>query len=211
MKLNIQFDKFDVVLIDEVVPNPWNPKDKNTEEYKILKQGIERNGLLQPVVTRNYEDKYQIIDGEQRWTACKELGYEKIIIYNEGDIDDKLAQELTLWYQHSVPFNEVSLSKVVEGLTKLGELNIPFNQEKIEEMAEMMNFDWNTHVSNKPTTQSIPQMKTIAILVSSEEKQIVDNAFKKVRKTTENVKTSAGRCLELLCLDYFAQHGTSDK
>ncbi|HWQ74509.1 MAG TPA: ParB/RepB/Spo0J family partition protein [Syntrophomonas sp.] len=44
----------------------------STDEYKNLIDDIRKNGLIQPIIT--YQDK--IIDGRNRYNACKEIGIE---------------------------------------------------------------------------------------------------------------------------------------
>lgn len=143
--MNIKFDpsKIKVVGIDEVRPNSWNPKDKDTEEYKKILEGIRLKGLRLPIIVRE-NNGFEILDGEQRWTACKELGFEKVIIYDEGQISDKEAQELTIWYQQQVPFNEIELAKVIKGLaSQYNDLELPFTEEQIQNYIKMEDFDWN--------------------------------------------------------------------
>ena len=48
------------------------------EALEELKESIAREGLLQPIIVRPYNDKYEIVAGHRRFIACKELGWEKI-------------------------------------------------------------------------------------------------------------------------------------
>ena len=61
--------------IDDVVPNPKQPRSVfNKEELDELSESIKKNGLLQPItVAKNKNDKYEIIAGERRWRAAKQL------------------------------------------------------------------------------------------------------------------------------------------
>ena len=70
------------VPIDKVEPNDYNPKKKDTPEYKKVVESLRVNGLKQPIFVREVDgnDNYVIVDGEQRWTAAKELGYKDIYI-----------------------------------------------------------------------------------------------------------------------------------
>lgn len=74
--------------IDIVTPNPDQPRTNfKKEELEELAASIKKNGLLQPILVRKVEDKYQIIAGERRWQACKSLGMKKIPILVK-DVDD---------------------------------------------------------------------------------------------------------------------------
>lgn len=142
-KLLFNKDKILIVPIEHVRPNPWNPKQKATPEYEKIKKGIELKGQRLPIVVRE-NNGYEILDGEQRWTACKELGYAKVIIYNEGMMEDKEAKELTIWYQQQVPFDEIKLAELITDLSNLSKnLEIPYTEEEVQKYKELNEFNWN--------------------------------------------------------------------
>ena len=61
--------EIDISLID---PNPNQPRTNfKSEELEELAQSIKKNGLLQPILVRKMNDRYQIVAGERRWQACK--------------------------------------------------------------------------------------------------------------------------------------------
>lgn len=148
-QINHDIKKLLIVNISEVRPNTWNPKDKGTEEYLKVKKSVQSNGQTQPVIVRQVKgiDGYEIVDGEQRFTACSELGHEKVLIYNEGYIDDKKAKELTIWYQTQVPFNEVELASVIKDLVVAYgmELDLPYSELEVTNMIKLNDFNWDNH------------------------------------------------------------------
>ena len=77
-----------VVYLDPMViqPNPFQPRkdfdsEKARETLDELKASIASKGLVQPITVRHVDDAYQVIAGERRLRACKELGLEKIPVY----------------------------------------------------------------------------------------------------------------------------------
>jgi len=44
-----------------------------------LKNSITNMGLLNPIIVREKDDKYEIIDGEHRTKACRELGFMNVL------------------------------------------------------------------------------------------------------------------------------------
>ncbi|WP_408955309.1 ParB/RepB/Spo0J family partition protein [Natroniella sp. ANB-PHB2] len=65
--------------IDLIKPNPYQPRDKfNFDKLKKLSQSIKEQGLIQPILVREVEKKYQIVAGERRYRAVKSLGKDKI-------------------------------------------------------------------------------------------------------------------------------------
>lgn len=81
-------------LIDPKSDQPRKNFDKNSLEE--LAESIKENGLLQPIIVREYgEGRYQIIAGERRFRASKmaELSEIPAIIMNK---DDRKAAEIAL-------------------------------------------------------------------------------------------------------------------
>jgi ParB family chromosome partitioning protein len=68
------------VEIDEIVPNPWQPRrGADAEALEELAASIRQYGVLQPLVVTRLEDgRYQLIAGERRWLASKIAGLKKV-------------------------------------------------------------------------------------------------------------------------------------
>jgi ParB family chromosome partitioning protein len=62
--------------IDSIQPSPYQPRLIFDQED--LKREIEKDGLLNDLVVRKNGDFYELIDGERRWRALKELGWESV-------------------------------------------------------------------------------------------------------------------------------------
>jgi ParB family chromosome partitioning protein len=73
--------------VDNIVPNPFQPRtDINETELAELASSIEASGLLQPVVVRPRNGKYELIAGERRWRAVQRLGWTNIpAVIKEAD------------------------------------------------------------------------------------------------------------------------------
>jgi ParB family transcriptional regulator, chromosome partitioning protein len=71
------------VNIDSVTPNPYQPRmNFDPEALEELKKSILANGLIQPItVRRRGDNQYQLISGERRLKACKDIGYIDIPAY----------------------------------------------------------------------------------------------------------------------------------
>ena len=83
-----------ISLIDPKSDQPRKYFDKDALEE--LSDSIRENGLLQPILVREYaEGRYQIIAGERRFRACKLAGLAEIpaIVL---DRDDKAAAQIAL-------------------------------------------------------------------------------------------------------------------
>ena len=82
--------------VGTVVPNPYQPRTHVDEETLVeLTSSIEASGLLQPVVVRPRDGKYELIAGERRWRAVQRLGWPKIPAVVR-EVDDKTLLTLAL-------------------------------------------------------------------------------------------------------------------
>ncbi|MCM3762794.1 nucleoid occlusion protein [Alkalihalobacillus oceani] len=65
--------------ITEIVPNRFQPRTVfDQERIDELAQTIRTHGVIQPIVVRERDGKYEIIAGERRWRAVTSLGWETI-------------------------------------------------------------------------------------------------------------------------------------
>lgn len=82
--------------IDEIIPNRFQPRlqfdDRGLEE---LASSIKQHGIIQPLVLRRIDDKYEIIAGERRYKAATMAGLTTVpaVIAN---IDDNKSAEVAI-------------------------------------------------------------------------------------------------------------------
>ncbi|MBK7106619.1 MAG: ParB/RepB/Spo0J family partition protein [Ignavibacteriae bacterium] len=69
--------------VENISPNPFQPRiEFDAEALNELKKSILQNGLIQPITVRRIsENKYELISGERRLRAVKEIGYKTIPAY----------------------------------------------------------------------------------------------------------------------------------
>lgn len=85
------------ISIDEISPNPWQPRrDFDEESLHALASSIRENGLIQPVVVRKKKDgTYELAAGERRWRAAKMAGLTVIPAISK-EYDDRSMAEMAL-------------------------------------------------------------------------------------------------------------------
>lgn len=82
--------------LEQIVPNPNQPRTHfNESELEELSESIRENGVLQPLLVRKNDSKYEIIAGERRYQASKIAGLEKVPVIVR-DVDDQKMLELAL-------------------------------------------------------------------------------------------------------------------
>lgn len=83
-------EKVSRIKIDSIRPNRSQPRKRfNEEKLKELKNSIREKGIIQPVIVRPVEGGYELIAGERRFRAVRELKYEHIpaIVKEVSDAD----------------------------------------------------------------------------------------------------------------------------
>ncbi|MCL6452849.1 MAG: nucleoid occlusion protein [Alicyclobacillus sp.] len=65
--------------VDEIVSNPYQPRAVFDEDsIAELASTIRTHGVIQPIVVRWHNGRYELIAGERRWRAVKSLGWSTI-------------------------------------------------------------------------------------------------------------------------------------
>lgn len=79
MKINAQGELIQEIDIDLIVPNKNQPRTSfDAEAIAALADSIEQHGLIQPIIVKPNKGTFQIIAGERRWRASKQVGKSKI-------------------------------------------------------------------------------------------------------------------------------------
>ncbi len=105
--------------VGSVLPNPYQPRTEMNEEALVeLTASIEASGLLQPVVVRPKNGKFELIAGERRWRAIQRLGWAKIPAVVK-DVDDQTL--LTLALIENLQRNDLTAIDEAAGYQRLGE------------------------------------------------------------------------------------------
>ena len=105
--------------IASVLANPYQPRTHMDEEDLVeLTASIESSGLLQPVVVRPRNGKFELIAGERRWRAIQRLGWAKIPAVVK-EVDDQTL--LTLALIENLQRNDLTSIDEAAGYQRLAE------------------------------------------------------------------------------------------
>jgi ParB family chromosome partitioning protein len=66
------------IRIDEIRPNPFQPRTKTEENLDELVASIKTHGVLQPIMVRRRRDGYEVVMGERRLRASKLAGLDQV-------------------------------------------------------------------------------------------------------------------------------------
>lgn len=94
--------------VNEIEPNKEQPRTA-LGDLAGLKRSIEEKGIIEPIIVRKHGEKYQIISGERRFVAAREIGLEAVpcVIRDADDIETlEVALIENLQRKDLTPFEE---------------------------------------------------------------------------------------------------------
>jgi len=81
---------------DQIVPSPLQPRRRFDETaLATLGESIRKHGILEPIIVRPRDDRFEIVAGERRFQAAIQLGLEEVPV-TIRDLDDRTAMEIAL-------------------------------------------------------------------------------------------------------------------
>ena len=105
------------IKISDIVPCSFQPRTEfDRDALESLAQSIKEKGVLQPLLVRKKNDKYEIIAGERRWRAAQLAGLEKVPAIVK-DLSDSETLEIALI--ENLQRENLSAIEEAEGLNRL--------------------------------------------------------------------------------------------
>src|SRR5262245_21409087 len=81
------------VPVDRLEANPFQPRlSMDKEALQALAASIRESGIVQPILVRPFEGRYQIIAGERRWRAALELGLPTVPVTIRSVPDERMLE-----------------------------------------------------------------------------------------------------------------------
>ena len=82
--------------IDMIDPSRYQPRTRFRDQaLEELAQSIRASGIVQPLIVRRVNQRYELIAGERRWRAAQRAQLQKVPIVIR-DVPDNIAVEMTL-------------------------------------------------------------------------------------------------------------------
>ncbi|MDZ4287258.1 MAG: ParB/RepB/Spo0J family partition protein [Prosthecobacter sp.] len=107
------------VSLDQVIPSPLQPrKDFVAAQLTELMESIREHGIIQPLIVRRVNGKLELIAGERRFRASRELGLKEVpVIVREASDKDVLEMALIENLQRE-DLNPIEEARAYERLAK---------------------------------------------------------------------------------------------
>jgi len=154
MELEIDnFKRYQLIPIDKLSEADWNYKETDTEEAAVLipklKANIGKNGQVENIIVREKGKGFEVVNGNHRLVAMREIGRKKVICYNCGKLSKNQAVKLAIETNESkFKADTIKLAKLIKELSQefpLAELyeTMPYSEQEIDNMIKLTDFDWN--------------------------------------------------------------------
>lgn len=142
--------------INLIVPNPNQPRKVFTEDSIIkLADSIRQYGIIQPLLVRKINDTYELVAGERRLRASKELGL-KVVPCIITDISELKSAEIS----------------IIENLLR-EDLNIFEQAEAIQALIDTHNLTQEEIATRLSNSQSFVANKLRLLRFSSAERELI--------------------------------------
>lgn len=167
--------RFKTISIEKLTRAHWNYKTDDEFMQKRLVENIKRNGQVENLLVRQLGDgSYEVVNGNHRYMAMKELGYDKVVVCDLTPMTEEQAKRIAIETNEtrfdSDPMLLASMvSDTFEHFDDFAD-TIPFTDDQVDGFDSMLTNDNSEIVDTAPTMQS--KTKTV-LSVGGEDYKIV--------------------------------------
>ncbi|MCW5567106.1 MAG: ParB/RepB/Spo0J family partition protein, partial [Dokdonella sp.] len=105
--------------IDAISPNPRQPRTVfEPERLAELAQSIRSNGVLQPLIVRKKDDRFELVAGERRWRAAKLASLTHVPVLVQDFADDRLLEVTLIENIQREDLNPVELAQAFDRMSR---------------------------------------------------------------------------------------------
>jgi len=113
------YEKVTNIDLHRIRPNPYQPrKIFHQEQLADLMSSIKEHGVIQPIIVRKVLKGYEIVAGERRWRASKELTLETIPAVIKEFSDQQVMEIALIENLQREDLNSIEIANAYEKLMK---------------------------------------------------------------------------------------------
>lgn len=140
----------DKIKITDIIIGNWQPrKDFNAESIKSLAVSIKEKGVLQPLIVRVKDDKYELVAGERRLRASKEAGLTEVPVIIKEMSDNEVLEIALIENLLRENLSAIEEANAYQSLMT----NFSHTQEKVAELVGRS----RSYIANTVRLLSLPQ------------------------------------------------------
>lgn len=195
--------------IDSLRPNAFNTNRVSPENEQKLVNSLKKFGVYKPIICREVGDELEIIGGEHRWRAAKQIGLREVPIVNLGVVSEEKSRQLMLvdngrWGED----DPLALSELLKEFGNPDEiLNfLPMSSDELDAIFSTSSIDLDDLDSSTDDIDldSLPSKKAqthvmmrfkVPIEDSESLQKIIDTTMKSQGFTSDDSLTNAGHAL----------------
>ena len=135
------------VPLSKIDKAPWNYKEDDPRLMRKLVSNFRRNGQLETVILREMpKGRYEMVNGNHRLDAMREIGDETVVGYNLGKVSEATARRVAVETNETkFASNDALLSKVINEI--LGEYDadelvgtLPYTAAELDDLRKLHEF-----------------------------------------------------------------------
>ena len=107
--------------INLIIPNKYQPRKVFDEKaLNTLAESIKTYGIINPILVRKKEDKYEIIAGERRFRASKQIGLKEIPVIIKNADEQQMAELALIENLERQSLSPIEEAKSYEEIMRIG-------------------------------------------------------------------------------------------
>lgn len=199
--------------------NEWNPNSMDEKEFIRLKNELDTVGsnVRAPITVVKDGERYKVVDGEHRFKACKDLGFQKVYVFI-GKFDEKEQRMQTIKMnrlvgEHDVLKEGAMIKGLVEdhGMTmEQLEERLGYSSKEMESFETMNEFDMSLFETLQEETIDTSSLDTkendnfelMEFELSAKQQSLVETAIGKTKLPKE-------QAIALIAQYYVEMQGTA--
>lgn len=205
-------NKIKQIPLTKLIPHPANPNKMSKQNFAKLVTHIKSSGIYEPLIVRAHPSKkgyFQIINGQHRYEALKQLGYKTAdcIIW---DVDDThtllLLATLNRLTGKDAPDKKIELLKKLANHSNLKTLSklLPLTKNQIDKLINLN----KKKLKLVPLDSNLP--KPMVFFVTDAQSQVIESALATAsiqtpQKTMPRSAQKRSACLTAIA-QYFLDH-----
>jgi len=147
--------KFMSIPLVNLVHAGWNYKENDDVLNEKLKNNLVKNGQIENLVVReisstnDFENSYEVVNGNHRLTALLELEFPEAYCYNLGEISDNLAKRIAIELNETrFASDTMKLSELLQDISnEFGREDLlntmPYDEHELEAFISYLDYDIN--------------------------------------------------------------------
>ncbi|MHC4187428.1 MAG: ParB/RepB/Spo0J family partition protein [Planctomycetota bacterium] len=101
--------------IEHITENPYQPRANwDEQELSDLAESIRANGVIQPIIVRKHDNKYQLIAGERRFRAARMASLKTIPAIVRSATEEQLLELALVENIHRADLNPIERAKAYQ-------------------------------------------------------------------------------------------------